>query len=508
MKKFHIFILLISNLAINPAFTQQIDTYLKFITNGTNADGGSAISQTPDGNYIISANTGGQLAFANSDGWIIKINPDGDTIWTSMAGGNGLDMLGSIIVNNNKYISVGFKYVWLSDRQGWIVEYDSAGNKLTDKTYGGPLPDAFRTIIPSGDGGFLCFGSTRTYGTDSTQDAWLVKLNSSFDTLWTTHYDLGTITGDTGNTDDGNGIIPFGNNSFLMSVNSCQLCDGTDGIAWYAVIDSSGKITGQAHVFDKGPKNKFEGGIRPTSDGGAIITGATSQHDSLYFHFPPLPPMRCEDMWIVKVKPDADTAWTRIYGKDSIYDGGWSIFQTADGGYFMSAYSQIDCTTGYDFDNVWVMRLNSTGDTVNVCRWGGPQNDDLYCIIPAADGGAIGVGWYNASSLQLPIPGDCDILIFKTDCNILTNITEAGEMDNNVHLYPNPASDQVYIVPFFKHNTQPFSCELYSTEGKLINKTNGLKQASFDISSANSGLYFVRIIMNNKIVTKKLEIIR
>lgn len=486
----------------------QIDTYIKYITNDTNADVGCSIAQTPDGNYIISAVTGGQIAFYCSDGWIIKINPDGDTLWTRRVGGNGTDMLGNIIIENNKYITVGFKYVFLSERQGWLLKYDSAGNKIIDKTYGGPLDDALVDIVPSGDGGFLSLGSTKSFGTDSTQDAWLVRFNSDLDTIWTKHYDLGDITGDSSFTDIGNGILPFGNNSYLMSINTCRLCDGTDGIAWYTLIDSIGNIIGSPHIFDEGPKNKFEGGIRSTADGGAIITGATSMIDSLYSHFPPLPPLRSEDIWIVKINSDADTAWTKIYGKDSIYDGGWSIFQTADGGYFMSAYSQIGCTTGYDFDNVWLMRLNSVGDTVQVCRWGGPQNDDLFCIIPAADGGAIGVGWYNASSLQLPIPGDCDIIIMKTDCNAIVDVADFNVTDYEISVYPNPASDNVFIESPLNENNQKLYCELYSFDGSLVKKTEVQTNILLDISGMPSGLYFIKVVMKNKILINKIVILR
>lgn len=509
-----IFFLAIITILATGKINAQIDTYTKFITNDTNADAGSSIASTPDGNYIISAVTGGQWALYCADGWIIKIDPSGDTLWTRRVGGGGLDLLGNIIVDNNKYISVGFKYVFLSERQGWVLEYDANGNKLADKTFGGALNDALGDITPSGDGGFLSLGSTKSFGTDSTDDAWLVKLNSSFDTLWTKHYDLGVITGDTSSEDNGNGIISFGINKFLMTVNTCTLCDGTDGTAWYTLIDSTGNIIGSPHIFDEGYKNKFAGGIRPTADGGAIITGMTSMIDDVYYNSPPLPPFRSEDIWILKLNSAADTEWTKIYGQYGIYDGGFSIFQTPDGGYFMSVYSQINCTPSYNFDNVWLMRLNSVGDTIQVCRWGGSQNDDLLSIIPALDGGAIGVGCYNSNSMPpAPIPGDCDVMIYKTDCNIIAGISDITSNENELNIYPNPASDHINML--LNDNTEEkITVELLDLTGRKIaenifNSSSGGPQTfEFIVPQIKNGMYFFQVSTHEFIKTVPLEILR
>jgi hypothetical protein len=514
MKKIILLSVLIVSICISNTNAQSIDTYIKFLTNDTNADAAVGIAPTPEGNYIISCMTGGQWAFYCADGWIIKINPSGDTLWTRRVGGGGLDMLGNIIVDNNKYITVGFKYVFLSERQGWLLEYDSAGNKLVDRTYGGSLDDGLGDIISAGDGGYLSLGSTKSFGTDSTEDVWLVKFNSSFDTLWTKHYDLGVITGDSSHEDNANGIIPFGTNKYLMAANTCKLCDGTDGIAWYTVIDSTGNLIGSPHIFNEGYKNKFVGGIRPTSDGGAIITGATSIIDDVYYNNPPLPPFRSEDMWIVKLNSAADTEWTKIYGQYGIYDGGWSIFQTPDGGYFMSAYSQINCTPNYNFDNVWLMRLNNIGDTIQVCRWGGPQNDDLLCIIPATDGGAIGVGCYNSNSMPpAPIPGDCDVLVMKTDCNLIADVPGITDNENVFNVFPNPASGEINIE-LTSGNEGNISVELFDLIGKKISEENYYTSVNcqqtlkFMLPEIQDGIYLIQLRTENSAKTLPLEISR
>ena len=499
MKKILIFIVAIS-LGMGET-NAQINTYIKFLSYDTLAAAASCIASTPDGNYIISGTIGGQWALLGADGWFVKITPAGDTIWTRRIGGSDLDMLGTVIVNNDKYIAVGFKGVFLSGRQGWLLEYDANGNKLVDKTYGGSQDDALGDITPTGDGHFLALGQTKSFETDSTPDAWLVKFNSAFDTVWTKHYDLGVIIGDSSRSDNGNGIIPFGANKFLMTINTCKLCDGTEGVAWYSVIDSTGNIIGSPHVFKKGPKNVFAGGIRPTSDGGAIITGATSMIDSTLFSN-----FRSEDMWILKLNSSADTMWSKIYGKVGVYDGGFSIFQTIDGGYFMSAYSQIGDVAGsnYDYDNVWLMRLNSMGDTLKVCRWGGPNNDDLVNIIPASDGGAIGVGCYNSNSNPLagPVPDTCDYMIIKTDCNIISGIPDVINPENNLNIFPNPSNAKFTLtVP---SNSQQIL--IINSVGQIVQQLNDNIQTSYDFSLSSDGIYFIQVSSSAQTITKKLII--
>jgi hypothetical protein len=453
----------------------------------------NCIASTPDGNYIISGAVGSPWLLSGAHGWIVKIDPSGDTLWTRLAGRDVFNMLGTVIAYNNKYIAVGLNSNSGNIKQGWILEYDQNGNKLVDKTYGGTKNDALGDITPTGTGSFLALGYTQTFATNNTQDAWLVKFNSVFDTVWTKHYDLGAITGDSSITDNGDDITPFGNNTYLMTINSCKTCNG-DGIAWYCVIDSSGNIiSGSTHVFKKGPKNVFAG-VKPTSDGGAIIAGSKSDSTLLSIY---------DNMWIVKLNSNADTVWSKVYGKAGIYSDGYSIYQTPDGGYFMSASSQIGDTPSYNFDNVWMMRLNSVGDTIQVCRWGGPNNDDLLDIIPAFDGGAIGAGVTNSVSDALPIPGKCDYLIMKTDCNNIAGIPDAVNTGNNINIFPNPANDEIQVI---SNQLSVNSIEVYNLLGERIYSspiTDNRSQVTINIADFSRGVYVLEIKTEKEVMMKK-----
>jgi len=175
----------------------------------------------------------------------------------------------------------------------------------------------------------------------------------------------------------------------------------------YLVLDTEGNVL-KSQSFTESPKNKFDE-IKPTRDGGAVMVGATSMQEN----FP------SADTWIVKLDANADVEWTRIFTSYGRYDGAYDIVQTPDGGYVVAAYSQVYQTPEINFDNFWMIRLNSSGEILWSRTWGGPDNDDPESIILTSDGGVVLVGFIDAKSWPLDqIPGPADFYVLKTTYDI------------------------------------------------------------------------------------------
>lgn len=90
-------------------------------------------------------------------------------------------------------------------------------------------------------------------------------------------------------------------------------------------------------------------------------------------------------------------------------------------------------------------------------------------------------------------------------------ITETGiqdHNDNNIAVYPNPASNQVNIE---LNTNQLKSIELFSVDGKLLQKKaqsfTQQDKAKLNTQNLNSGIYYLKINLNEKVVRKKLIII-
>ena len=381
--------------------TPQPATWEKQFDNHGNADIAWDIVETPTGDFVIVGTTGPtpcQLG-CNWDGWVIRINARGEIIWTRQVGGNGADLLTSVILRGDDCLVTGSKYVFPLARQAWLLDIAPNGNVVWERTLGGNQDDSATEIIGTADGGLLLIGQTASFGThDGKSDVWLVKLNAQGEAVWTKTYDLG-------DDDMGTSIIPFQNDRFIITTVTCTAnCGGLNqqGYAGYLVVDSAGNIL-KTQTFTEGPKNKLLK-VRPTNDGGAVIVGATSMNEK----FP------SEDTWIVKLDADAETSWVKVFSSYGKYDGGFDIVQTSDGGYVVAAYSQVEQTPAMNFDNFWVVRLNSTGETLWSRLWGGPDNDDAYAVTLTSDGGFALAGFRNAVSWPLnAIPGPSDFYVIK-----------------------------------------------------------------------------------------------
>jgi hypothetical protein len=243
-------------------------------------------------------------------------------------------------------------------------------------------------------------GRTQSFGVqDGKGDVWLVKLDPNGEIIWHKTYDLGA-------EDGGTSLISWGADRYILTADTCTAnCRSLltpQVFASYLVIDADGHIL-KTRTFNEGPKNKF-GAIIPTRDGGAVIVGATSMQEK----FP------SEDTWIVKLDANAEVAWTRILTSYGRYDGAYDIVQMPDGGYVVAAYSQVYQTPEMNFDNFWMVRLNSAGEILWSRTWGGPQNDDILSVILTSDGGVVLAGFRDAVSWPLDeIPGPSDVYVIK-----------------------------------------------------------------------------------------------
>lgn len=86
------------------------------------------------------------------------------------------------------------------------------------------------------------------------------------------------------------------------------------------------------------------------------------------------------------------------------------------------------------------------------------------------------------------------------DLAIETNSNALPGMNNNVHIYPNPANNKIFIITDFGLN----SVSIFTINGDLKLKKNGTEK-QIDISDLSAGIYFIKIQTEaNDFITKKL----
>ncbi len=231
-------------------------------------------------------------------------------------------------------------------------------------TYGGDLEEYGNYILKTTDGNYLLAGSTESFGpVYGKSAAWLMKIDSSGDTLWTRSFPMDSETVTTAKMileEEDSGYVFIGDGdrgSILVRTNK----DGDT--LWTRRYGSSLDLTWPNY-------------IEKTGDGGYAITGRAYLSDYNYY------------LWILKTDSCGDSLWAKLYaGDDFSGNCGKYIFETDDGGYVV--LGEIGEITDKSETNIWFLRTDSLGDTLWT-RIIGRENgsyDVVYSVCPDEDGG-------------------------------------------------------------------------------------------------------------------------
>jgi len=183
---------------------------------GSSDEKGYSAQLTSDGGYIIAGYTG-SFGAGRSDVYLLKTDSSGDTLWTRTCGGSDSDCGYSVQqTSDGGYIIAGeTESFGAGDDDVYLVKTDSDGDTLWTRSYGGSGYDRGRSVQQTSDGGYIIAGYTNSFGAGNT-DVWLLRTDSSGDTLWTRTY--GEMPYDYGHsvelTSDGGYIIAGDTRSF------------------------------------------------------------------------------------------------------------------------------------------------------------------------------------------------------------------------------------------------------------------------------------------------------
>jgi len=460
---------------------QAPDTLWTRLYGGPGNDYGYWLDETSDGGFIAVGSY--SWGVGDTDFYLIKTNGDGDTLWTSVFGGDYYDVCRWVYQTpDNGYIVAGLMSSDNNtDEDIYIFKTDSLGNLLWDKTYGGDQEDGVVTARPTSDGGYIVLGYTPSFGL-GYMDIWLLKLDSDGDTLWTKTYGSESY-------DYGGSIIQEPDSGYFVL---CNIFQGADNRMTLIRTDADGDSLWSRNYLGIGTSGKS---IIPASGGGYMIMANTLEFGDEF------------DIQLLRIDENADSLWSGVYGNVDI-DMGNSLWQSDDGGFVICGINGP-----YFNEDIYVLKTDAYGDTLWSWTFNGTPygNDWGSCARPTTGGGVILTGSLSTDDY---LQEACLIRIgsdqVRVDEDIRSRRPVGIELISN---YPNPFNASTVIgfkLPDYGH----VDLTVYDISGRAVKfllheyMQGGMHEVSFDGSAISSGIYFYRLRTREATVTKKMLLIK
>jgi hypothetical protein len=431
---------------------------------GSLNEGAQRTIQTSDGGFVIvgySESTDGNLTGNHGlkDMWILKVKADNSIAWQKNIGGSADDEAADIIeATDGSYIILGNTASTDGDIQQnkgftdyWILNIDTAGTLLWQKTFGGSSDDIASSVLQTDDGGFILAGSSFStdgdivnhYYTNNYSDYFIIKLDAQGNKEWVKNYG--------GNATD----------------NLTQILKTNDG--GYMLCGFS------------------------DSDNGDV----TGNHGSI-------------DTWVIKISSTGGIQWQKSVG-GSADDMAFSIAQRTDGDYVLcgNTASNDGMVSGhYGVKDIWVVRLNASGPLVWQKCFGGSLLDESYSMQLLDDESCVISGYSGSSDYDLTSNhGDLDLWFLK-----LSNLSALEDFKFNgsqlFSIYPNPVSSGNVTVKINDIANASFTADIIDITGrKLFTEIiSGNTPATIDISYLSKGMYYIRLNGETLEATEKIII--
>ena len=185
------------------------------------------IREVPAGGYIVAGYTSDFTA-NDTDAYVVRLNNNGDTTWTFTYNGplSKKDLFYKVIpTSDGGFALCGYtSSVSGTSDDALYLKLNSAGQQQWVKFYTGSGKERAQDIIQTADNGYAIVGYTTT-SPAQYYDAFMVRTNSSGDTLWTKRY--GGSNGPS-NYDDANSIKLLSDGGFILGGQSYNGANGLD----------------------------------------------------------------------------------------------------------------------------------------------------------------------------------------------------------------------------------------------------------------------------------------
>lgn len=452
----------------------------------------------------------------DEDIWVLKLNPQGDTLWSKVLGGSLTERSGKIVALpdggcvltgrtfSNDGDFTGAQFGSLND--ALVIRLDANGNVVWNKRFGGSQDDLLYAIVPNGTG-YIAVGETGSVDGDLDTSlagyvcGWILSLDSNGNPLWSVKT---------------NGII--NNEDYIQSF--WNVAKATDGSGWYAIgvtgdfadpnsddilftkFDNNGNLVNKT-TFGSDNGDGI-GGIATLPNGNLIMAGRASATTGGQTYLG-----GAADAWLVTVntltgepvseKLIGGTDWESFY--DVKTNAAGEVFALG----FTRSTNNFASATAFGLMDTWLVKLSAQLDTLYTSRLGGSDNDVGMALCKNASA-LYAVGRTNSTNgMVVGNNGGRDVWVIRyeyAESPVSVNETIAEKLS----VYPNPTNGIVNIT-CGKNLIKEVA--LYNTTGQQVAiikeqptnltqlNTVNLAQGVYTlVVQTNTGAYYKKLMVN------------
>lgn len=369
----------------------------------------------------------------------------------------------------------------------WIIKIDSQGNKVWSKTIGGSKNDYGTSIIATNDGNFIISGYTESSdgivpSNFGLHDFLVVKINSSGDVIWSKNY--GFSGHDHAHkiiqtSDGGYFVVGFSEYSGIEGSGGTQNNGEGHEIGHKGVLHGSGEFIGVKidsqgefmwYRYFGGTQNDRVNDVVEANDGGFLMVGFSESSD-----FDINDNKGSYDFWVVKLQSNGSLSWKHNYGGSGI-DQAFGVVKTNNNSYLIVGRSNSDdkdisvSLGGFD---AWVIHIDDHGHLIWNKSFGGSEFDSAEQIRMLSNGN-FGIVGNTRSNLNNSLKGENDFWFLEVD---------------------NKANSKVYWQKTFGGSNIDIAKDFYQNNNNEIFIVGESQSSDFDvnINRGNNDLWMLKL---------------
>lgn len=449
--------------------------YFETSWGGTDPDFARSVRQLSSGDIYVfgysGSGTNGGVDYA-----LNKLDRYGNLKWTKYYGGslddNGLSM--NITADGN-FIVTGESYATSTDLDILTCKIDTSGTMLWSKRYATTANESARSIIQTADGGYALCG----FRNDPTgsNDSYIIKINSSGDTLWT------KMVGGADN-EYATALAETPGGKLFVSADTRSFGAGGYDVEVFMLDPLSGIVLWDSTYGDT--VNNGTQGTKMSADGNIFTWGETEV--TLFSPF---------DFYIQKTDTLGHLKWKKNFGGIKA-DAAFSLTELADSSLLFTGYSN---SYNPGPNELVVFKTDASGNMKWIRNYGDAGIDIGYEIIPSIYNGFLICGQTFRST-------DDFYLLHLDTAGTISGVQNLNNAGNIFSVYPNPSSGTFSIGSIGTYTVENILYVLRTPLGGEVG--SGMvanNQLSFH-QMIPSGIYFLELKWGNFSEMKKLIISR